>query len=76
MFVELHWNHFGLTQAKESIVTYSLLQELVRRDGLAISVSGLNEEELCPLLQYLSSNVTNPQYAPFLLDICSLLIGT
>lgn len=60
--------------AKESIVTYSLLQELARRDGLNIAISGLNEEEFCPLLKYLCSNVTNPHYAVFLLDICNLVI--
>eukprot|EP00731_Ephydatia_muelleri_P016638 Em0009g1062a len=60
--------------AKESIVAYSLLQELARRDGLNIAVSGLNEDELCPLLKYLCSNVTNPHYAAFLLDICNLVI--
>ena len=62
-------------QAKESIVAYSLLQELARRDGLNIAVSGLNEDELCPLLKYLCSNVTNPHLAAFLLDICNLMIG-
>lgn len=35
------------------MLVYSLLQELSRRDGLRIAVSGRTEEQLLPLLQYL-----------------------
>ena len=56
-------------------IIYALLQELARRDGLTFALSGRNEEELYPLLRYLSKFMTNPKYAPLLLDICAMLIG-
>lgn len=56
-------------------MVYSLLQELARRDGLTIALSGLNEEELHPLLVYLSRNLTQPHFTPLLLDVCNIIIG-
>ena len=54
---------------------YSLLQELARRDGLSIALSGRNEDELYPLLKYLSVNVAKPRYAPLLLPVCDMVTG-
>ena len=54
---------------------YSLLQELARRDGLSIALSGRNEDELYPLLKYLSVNMTKPRYAPLLLAVCDMVAG-
>ena len=54
---------------------YSLLQELARRDGLSIALSGRNEDELYPLLKYLSANVAKPRYAPLLLPVCDMVAG-
>ena len=54
---------------------YSLLQELSRRDGLSIALSGRNEDELYPLLKYLSANVAKPRYAPLLLPVCDMVTG-
>ena len=41
---------------------YSLLQELSRRGGLRIAVSGRSEEQLLPLLQYLCKSVHHHYY--------------
>ena len=66
------------TQVKGSrrgLVVYSLFQELARRDGLTIALSGRNEAELRPLLHYLIKFMTLPKYAPLLLDICDIVVG-
>ena len=54
---------------------YSLLQELARRDGLTIAVSGLTEDELYPLLTYLSRYLAQPRFTPLLLDVTNLVTG-
>ena len=36
------------------VVVYSVLQELIRRSGLKIALSGRTEEELIPVLQFLA----------------------
>ena len=57
------------------LTVYSLLQELARRDGLSVALSGRNEEELFPILKYLARFMTHPQYAPLLLDVCTMVLG-
>lgn len=56
-------------------MVYSLFQELARRDGLSIALSGRNEEELYPILKYLSRHMTKPRYTPLLLDVGNMLTG-
>ncbi len=60
----------------KTVMVYSLLQELVRRDGLTIALSGRNEEELYSILKYLSRHMTKPRFIPLLLDVGNMLIGT
>ena len=57
------------------MVIYSLFQELARRDGLSIALSGRNEEELRPVLEYLRFQVLQPKYASFMLDILEMVVG-
>ena len=59
----------------KSLIVYSLLQELSRRDGLTIAISGRNEDELYPLLKFLSLNMTQPRYSPLLLAVCDMVTG-
>ena len=59
----------------KSVMVYSLLQELARRDGLTIALSGRNEEELYPLLKYLARHMTKPRFASFLLDVGDMVTG-
>ena len=56
-------------------MVYSVLQELARRDGLIIALSGLTQDELAPLLTYLSKNLTTPHFTPLLLDVCNIVTG-
>lgn len=58
------------------MIVYSLLQELARREGLTIALSGLTEDDLYPLLTYLSRNLTQPRFTPLLLDVANLIAGT
>lgn len=57
------------------LVVYSLLQELARREGLRIALAGLNEDELDPLLRYLSRQLPHPHCAPLLLDVANIITG-
>ena len=41
------------------MLAYSLLQELSRRGGLRIALSGRTEDQLIPLLQYLCKYIIN-----------------
>lgn len=54
---------------------YSLFQELARRDGLNIALSGLTEDDLYPLLTYLSRHLAQPRFTPLLLDVTNIVTG-
>ncbi len=56
-------------------MVYSLLQELVRRDGLSVAISGRNEKELLPLLGYLVGNMIQQRFSDLLLDVCCIVVG-
>ncbi len=56
-------------------MVYSVLQELARRDGMNIALSGLSEDQLYPLLKYLTRNLTEPRFTPLLLDVCNIIAG-
>ena len=66
-----HLQHRGAGKGK---IVYSVLQELARRDGLSIALSGRNEGELYALLRYLSRSMTLPRFAPLLLGVCSSVV--
>ena len=59
----------------QKVVIYSLLQELARRDGLSIALSGRNEEELYPILLFTRFLFLEPKYSSFMLDVFDMIIG-
>ena len=59
----------------QKVVVYSLLQELARRDGLSIALSGRNEEELYPILLFTRFSFLEPKYSSFMLDVFDMIIG-
>ena len=59
----------------QKVVVYSLLQELARRDGLSIALSGRNEDELYPILLFTRFLLLEPKYASFMLDVFDTIIG-
>jgi U3 small nucleolar RNA-associated protein 15 len=58
----------------QKVVIYSLLQELARRDGLSIALSGRNEEELYPILLFTRFLFLEPKYSSFMLDVFDMII--
>jgi len=54
--------------------TYSLLRELERRNGLQTAISGRNEKQLLPLLQFLHRQVTDPRFSTFLISVIDMTI--
>ena len=59
----------------QRLVVYSLLQELARRDGLSIALSGRNEKELYPILLFTRFSILEPKFSSFMLDVFDLILG-
>jgi U3 small nucleolar RNA-associated protein 15 len=55
--------------------TFSLVQELIHRDGLRTALSGRDDVLLEPVLHLLLKYVTDPRFAETVCDIASLVIG-
>ena len=64
-----------LAQTNDVVIIYSLLEELVHRQGLYIALAGRDEVSLSPILSYLAANLTDPRFVSFLIDICHSLFG-
>lgn len=56
------------------VVTVSLIQELIHRDGLRQALSGRDDISLEPLAQFLVRNINNPRYTAILTDVTSVMI--
>jgi U3 small nucleolar RNA-associated protein 15 len=52
-----------------------MIEELLRRDGLTIALSGRNEETLEPIISFLTQHITNPRYSSMLIDVSNILLG-
>ena len=59
---------------KKPEYTYSLLAELVRRDGLRRALAGREEKQLCSLLQFLNKHLTDLRFSALLLHVSDLLV--
>lgn len=59
----------------KTLIVYSVFQELARRDGLTVALSGLTEDELYPLLTFLSRCLTQPRFTALLLDVSNIVTG-
>ncbi|KAG6828404.1 hypothetical protein H0H92_008146 [Tricholoma furcatifolium] len=55
--------------------TFSLIQELVHRDGLRTALSGRDDVLLEPVLRLLVKYVTDPRFGAMVCDIASIVIG-
>jgi hypothetical protein len=60
----------------DPVIVVSLVQELVHRSGIRISLKNRDENTLNPLLTFISKNVTSPDYAPILTTLFNIIIGT
>ncbi|KAG9317674.1 Trp-Asp repeat-containing protein [Chiua virens] len=57
------------------ITTFSLIQELIHRDGLRSALSGRDDVLLEPVLHLLVKHVADPRFGEMVCDISILLIG-
>lgn len=57
------------------VTTFSLIQELIHRDGLRSALSGRDDVLLEPVLRLLVKHVTDPRFGEIVCDISMLLIG-
>eukprot|EP01127_Copromyxa_protea_P013681 TRINITY_DN3693_c0_g1_i1.p1 TRINITY_DN3693_c0_g1~~TRINITY_DN3693_c0_g1_i1.p1 ORF type:complete len:531 (-),score=77.91 TRINITY_DN3693_c0_g1_i1:20-1612(-) len=61
-------------KSNDSIAVLSLFEEFIYRQALDIPLSGRNELELLPVLNYLLSHITKPFFAPTLLQVFDRII--
>lgn len=52
----------------------SLLQELIRRNGLRRALAGKDEDGLVPILDFLIRYITNPRYTVLLTDVANTVL--
>ena len=64
----------ALARGQRAVVAVSVLEELVRRDGLTIALQGRDDERLEPLLRFLVRHVVNPRYAALLVEVAGMAL--
>jgi len=64
----------GALTTRNPLIVVSLIAELLQRGGLVIALSGRNDEQLEPLVQFLLRHLCNPRYAPLLIDVADQLL--
>ncbi|KAF9057608.1 WD40 repeat-like protein [Panaeolus papilionaceus] len=55
-------------------VTFSLIQELIHRDGLRVALAGRDDVLLEPVLRLLIKHVTDPRFGELVVDLATVLI--
>lgn len=56
-------------------VTFSLIQELVHRDGVRIALSGRDDVLLEPILQLLIKHLSDPRFGTMVGSVAGVVIG-
>ena len=56
--------------------TFSLIQELIHRDGLRTALAGRDDVLLEPVLRLLLKHVADPRFGQMACDVAALVIGT
>ncbi|KAJ7179093.1 WD40 repeat-like protein [Mycena filopes] len=54
--------------------TFSLIQELIHRDGLRIALTGRDDVQLEPVLRLLVKHVTDPRFGEMACDVAGIVI--
>ena len=54
---------------RKPVVIFSVLYELVQRNGLKQALSDRNEKSLKPILAFISKHIANPRYTSLLIDV-------
>lgn len=56
-------------------VTFSLIQELIHRDGLRIALAGRDDVLLEPILRLLLKYVSDPRFGELAADVTGIVLG-
>jgi U3 small nucleolar RNA-associated protein 15 len=57
------------------MTTFSLIQELIHRDGLKNALAGRDDVLLEPVLRLLLKHVTDPRFGELVCDVARVVIG-
>ena len=57
------------------VTTFSLIQELIHRDGLRSALSSRDDVLLEPILRMLLKHVTDPRFGEMVCDVAGVVIG-
>jgi U3 small nucleolar RNA-associated protein 15 len=63
----------AVLESKQPLAVYSLLEELIRRNGLKIALNGRDEVTLEPFVSYLIRFITMPRYTKLLIEVSNTL---
>ncbi|KAK3098153.1 hypothetical protein FSP39_016684 [Pinctada imbricata] len=55
-------------------VTVSVIQELIKRDGIRSALAGRDEKSLTIIVRFIQKNIGNPRLMPILVDVTNLLL--
>lgn len=55
--------------------TFSLIQELIHRDGLRTALGGRDDVLLEPILRLLLKHITDPRFGEMVSDVANIVIG-
>ena len=64
-----------LEQHVPPTTTFSLIQELIHRDGLRTALAGRDDVLLEPILRLLLKYVSDPRFGEMVCDVASIVIG-
>jgi U3 small nucleolar RNA-associated protein 15 len=56
-------------KTEDPVVIVSVMDELAKRDGLAIALRGRDEATLEPIIVFILRNITNPRYSDMLISV-------
>ena len=63
------------TQKVPPTVTFSLIQELVHRDGIRMALAGRDDVMLEPVLHLFLTYVSDPRFGELVCDLAGIVIG-
>jgi U3 small nucleolar RNA-associated protein 15 len=64
-----------LTQQVPPTTAFSLIQELIHRDGLRIALAGRDDVLLEPILRLLIKHVADPRFGEMVCEVSILVLG-
>jgi len=67
--------HGSLLKRVPPTTSFSLITELIHRDGLKAALSGRDDVLLEPVLQLLLKYVNDPRFGELVCDVASIVIG-